>query len=418
MKAKKKLSRRNQAKRAGAHLALVADNTIDVAATTAAIEAANDPAALADLQAMASTMADLARRQGAEITAAIDAVEVARKAQRRCGQLIAEHVPHEGGRPKTVTSGNRLRLADINVTKKQSSAWQKLAALPEEVFIAELGAARKRGEPAALSRLLAAAQVESKQALAAELNAKPLPTPEGTFDVQVLDPPWRYSARADDPSHRARNPYPEMDLDTIKALPVGDRAEPNCVLWLWCTNAHMAEAYACLGAWGFTAKTILTWDKGRIGCGSWLRGRTEHCIVATRGTPTVTLAGQSTLLQASTREHSRKPDEFYDLVESLCPGTRLEWFARERRPGWQCWGAEVDRFVAEDDDVEPGTIVVGTVDTSAFDAFAEGTRFGEVIQKEIDRWPPEHLKRLARTMRYWLQVLNKEIERRAGVEAQ
>ena len=106
----------------------------------------------------------------------------------------------------------------------------------------------------------------------------------------------------------------------------------------------MPDAYRHLAAWGFEHKTILTWVKDRMGTGDWLRGRTEHCILAVRGRPVVNLTNQTTVLEAVRREHSRKPDEFYALVEALCPGARLEMFAREPRAGWTAWGAEAQRF--------------------------------------------------------------------------
>ncbi len=77
----------------------------------------------------------------------------------------------------------------------------------------------------------------------------------------------------------------------------------------------------------------------------WLRGQTEHCILAIKGNPVMMLTNQSTVLHAPVREHSRKPAEFYALVESLCPARdRLDLFAREQRPGWACIGAEAMRF--------------------------------------------------------------------------
>ena len=75
-------------------------------------------------------------------------------------------------------------------------------------------------------------------------------------------------------------------------------------------------------AWGFEHRTILTWVKGGISVGNWLRQQTEHCIVARRGKPTVRLSGQSTVLRAKARGHSRKPEAFYEMVEGLCPGRR------------------------------------------------------------------------------------------------
>ena len=127
-------------------------------------------------------------------------------------------------------------------------------------------------------------------------------------------------------------------------LPVAQLADTDCILWLWTTNAFMRHAYTVLDAWGFEEKTILTWDKRPgFGCGDYLRGLTEHTIMAVRGNPIVTLTNQTTLLSAPSREHSRKPDKFFALVESLCPapaGGYLSMFERYERPGWVAWGDE------------------------------------------------------------------------------
>ena len=168
--------------------------------------------------------------------------------------------------------------------------------------------------------------------------------PDGKFHVIVADPPWNYESRAADPTHRAANPYPSMSLADIKAMPVEDRAHDNCILWLWTTNAFMVQAHEVAREWGFEVKTILTWGKDRMGTGDWLRGQTEHCLMCVRGAPVVTLTNQTTLLRGPLREHSRKPNEFYALVEALCPGRKCELFSREDREGWQSFGAEVGLF--------------------------------------------------------------------------
>ena len=105
---------------------------------------------------------------------------------------------------------------------------------------------------------------------------------------------------------------------------------------------NFRAAYQVVDAWGFEERTILTWVKPHFGCGHWLRGQTEHCILAVRGRPTVTLSNQATVLHAPApqRRHSRKPDEFYSLVETLCPGSKVELFCRQPRPGWASHGDE------------------------------------------------------------------------------
>jgi N6-adenosine-specific RNA methylase IME4 len=187
-------------------------------------------------------------------------------------------------------------------------------------------------------------KLEAKRMLGAELDAKPVPSPTGTFNVIVIDPPWRYHKRTEDTTHRGRSQYPDMSITDIEDLPISERAAENCILWLWTTNAFMHEAYHCLEIWKFIPKTILTWAKDRMGLGDWLRGQTEHCILAIRGKPIVTLTNQATLLDGPVREHSRKPEEFYELVEQLCHGSKLDMFAREQREGWVSWGAETDKF--------------------------------------------------------------------------
>jgi N6-adenosine-specific RNA methylase IME4/ParB-like chromosome segregation protein Spo0J len=179
--------------------------------------------------------------------------------------------------------------------------------------------------------------------------------PEGRYNVIVADPPWPYEDTLEG-SDEARGglPYPPMKVWDIATMKVP--ADDDCILWLWVTNAHLLDGSAgrVLDAWGFTPKTLLTWNKGRMGAGRWLRGQTEHCILAVRGSPKVELANQTTLLEAPRREHSRKPDEFFALVEKLCPGTaRLELFAREARIGWVTSGAEAPEDVPVDDGSGP-----------------------------------------------------------------
>jgi N6-adenosine-specific RNA methylase IME4/ParB-like chromosome segregation protein Spo0J len=182
---------------------------------------------------------------------------------------------------------------------------------------------------------------KAKQAEA--IRAEPPPLPTGPFRVIIADPPWQYDLRAADLSHRASLPYPEMSIAAICALPVQTIATEDAVLWLWTTNAHMRDSYAVLDAWGFESKTILTWGKQKIGVGNWLRGQTEHCHLAVRGKPIVQLTNQSTLLFADAGAHSAKPDAFYELVEALCPGSKVELFQRTSRPGITGHGDEIAR---------------------------------------------------------------------------
>jgi N6-adenosine-specific RNA methylase IME4 len=161
------------------------------------------------------------------------------------------------------------------------------------------------------------------------------PLPQGPFRVIVLDPAWEYACRFP----VAAPDYPTMPIDEIRKLNIPALADQDCILWLWTTNSHMADALDLVRHSGFRQKTILTWVKDRMGVGEWLRGQTEHCILAVRGKPVKTLTNQTTVLHAPRGRHSEKPEEFFRLVESLCPGSsKLELFARKKRKGWVTHG--------------------------------------------------------------------------------
>ena len=139
---------------------------------------------------------------------------------------------------------------------------------------------------------MAEAKFAEKHALAELIRNEPQPLPDGPFRVIVADPPWPYAARSDDATHRARNPYPDMTLDDIRALPVAARAATECVLWLWTTNAFMRDAFTVLDAWASsTHKTILTWARIASAIRRSAARQTEHCLFASRGKPVVTLDG-------------------------------------------------------------------------------------------------------------------------------
>jgi N6-adenosine-specific RNA methylase IME4 len=178
---------------------------------------------------------------------------------------------------------------------------------------------------------------------AEQIRKEPPPLPgNGPYRVIVADVPWPYEVRDEDPSKRGVRPYATRSIADIRATKASDIAHKDSILWLWSTNHHMREAFDLLDAWGFEPKTILTWAKDKMGMGDWLRLQTEHCIMAVRGKPVVTLTNQTTLLHAPGRGHSVKPTEFYDLVESLCPAPRYaDLFSRYRHNDkWDCHGDE------------------------------------------------------------------------------
>ena len=176
------------------------------------------------------------------------------------------------------------------------------------------------------------------------------------FATVLADPPWQFQNRTGKvaPEHRRLNRYETMTLDDIKALPVGAVSAAASHLYLWVPNALLPEGLAVLAAWGFQYKSNLVWHKIRKdgepdgrGVGFYFRNVTELVLFGVRGKNARTLAPgrrQVNFLKTQKREHSRKPDEFYDLVEACSPGPFLELFARGARPGWTGWGDQAAHY--------------------------------------------------------------------------
>ena len=173
-----------------------------------------------------------------------------------------------------------------------------------------------------------------------EIEKNNLIMPDGQFDVIAIDPPWKYGTKYDpaSPMGRITVPYPEMSQEEL--LKINLPAKDDCILWLWTTNGFMKDAYELLEEWGFTPKTILTWNKVNIGVGYWLRNVTEHCILAVKGSPVWTNKTFSTLITEKRSEHSKKPETFYQMVDKICYGRKLEYFSRNKRDGWEVFGDE------------------------------------------------------------------------------
>jgi N6-adenosine-specific RNA methylase IME4 len=176
---------------------------------------------------------------------------------------------------------------------------------------------------------------------AVELQAESL----GKFAVLYADPPWRYENPPMGGSNRSiENHYPTMSLDEICALPVGDIAHENSVLFLWATSPKLYECMRVLDAWGFTYRTDIVWVKDKIGMGYHARGRHESLLIAKRGElpPPAAEDRPDSVIEAPRLDHSAKPPIFYDIIDRMYPGVRkLELFQRQPRDGWLGWGNQV-----------------------------------------------------------------------------
>ena len=173
----------------------------------------------------------------------------------------------------------------------------------------------------------------------------------GQYSTILADPPWQFQNRSGKvaPEHKRLLRYPTMELKEILELPVSKLAAAKSHLYLWVPNALLKEGLEVMEAWGFTYKSNLVWHKVRKdggpdgrGVGFYFRNVTELVLFGVRGSMRTLAPGrkQVNILCTRKREHSRKPDEIYDLVEACSPGPYLEIFARFRRQGWAQWGNE------------------------------------------------------------------------------
>lgn len=191
------------------------------------------------------------------------------------------------------------------------------------------------------------------------------------FTTVLADPPWRFINRTGKmaPEHRRLSRYDTMTVDEIASLPVAKILKPTAHLYLWVPNALLPDGIKVLASWGFEYKSNIVWHKLRKdggsdgrGVGFYFRNVTELLLFGVRGKNARTLAPgrrQVNYIGTRKREHSRKPDEQYDLIEDCSPGPFLELFARGLRPNWSVWGNQAH------DSYEP------TWDTYAHNSAAE-----------------------------------------------
>ncbi len=177
---------------------------------------------------------------------------------------------------------------------------------------------------------------------------------ERRYRTVYADPPWRFQNRTGKmaPEHKRLSRYSTMTLDDIYELPVATIAAEQSHLYLWCPNALLAEGLETMKRWGYTYKSNIVWYKIRKdggpdgrGVGFYFRNVTELLLFGIRGKNNRTLTPgrtQTNIIGTRKREHSRKPDEAWDLIERCSPGPRLEMFARNYRHGWDQWGDQVE----------------------------------------------------------------------------
>ena len=175
------------------------------------------------------------------------------------------------------------------------------------------------------------------------------------YGAILADPPWQFVNRTGKmaPEHKRLNRYHTLSLPEIQALPVARVAAADSHLYLWVPNALLPEGLAVLAAWGFRYKSNLVWHKVRKdggpdgrGVGFYFRNTTELLLFGVRGSLRTRPPGRSqvNIIRSRKREHSRKPDEQYPIIEQCSPGPYLELFARGPRPNWDAWGHQAEAY--------------------------------------------------------------------------
>lgn len=196
--------------------------------------------------------------------------------------------------------------------------------------------------------------------------------PRSHFGAIYADPPWRYEVWSGETAVKARlnssgtnvaagHHYETMSFDELSALPVGEIAASDCVLFCWMTWPTIEKGFELIRSWGFNYKTCaFDWMKANamqidmfrddadalMGMGYWTRANSEPCILATRGKPKRLNADVRMGIIEPRREHSRKPSCVYRRIERLVPGPYVELFARSKRDGWTSWGNQTEKFEA------------------------------------------------------------------------
>lgn len=249
-----------------------------------------------------------------------------------------EEEPHP--KPKLVVA------AEMGFNKNQVAQFQKLADNPNAVQQA-IDYAEKNNTIAtrtvALQKAKQIQREEQIQQQVEDLAQQVIEQPEGLFDVIVIDPPWNYGTQLLAEAYRAANPYPEMTQEELKAIELP--ANDNCVLFLWTTNKFIWNAKDLLDHWGFNYRCLLVWNKQQIGLGSFIRMQCEFCLIGLKGKPVFKdVHNIRDLIEEQRREHSRKPEAFYKLVEELCTGRKLDYFSRQQRDGWFVYGNDTEKF--------------------------------------------------------------------------
>jgi len=182
-----------------------------------------------------------------------------------------------------------------------------------------------------------------------KIETENLTTLDKKYHVIAIDPPWAYNEKGgfssddyDAQNNRGAVDYPTMTVEQIKKIEIP--SAEDSVLFLWTTHAFLRDSFDIMKEWGFEYKATIVWDKVKMGMGRNVRMQVEFCLLGIKGKPIIQGSSERDIITEPRREHSRKPEAFYEMVERMCIGNKLDYFSRQTRKNWEHYGAEQGQF--------------------------------------------------------------------------
>jgi len=285
-------------------------------------------------------------QQGASLEIQNLGAEIKIWAERRMGELIPDIAPHGGDRQSEKARLPKGTLVEYGISKKQSHKFQVIADVPIEEFENHIEEIKDKGKDLSTASIYRFAKKKTTQENIEKLKTN-IPMIEGKFKTLVIDPAWPMVKieREVRPKQNGFD-YPVMDEEKLMAIPVDDLMDTEAHVYLWTTQKFLPMALRMVKHWSLNYIFVMVWHKSGgfqpVGLPQY---NCEFVVFGKKGNmPFLDTKAFPTCFTAERREHSRKPDEFYELVKRVSPGPLLEMYARESREGWVKWGNETSKF--------------------------------------------------------------------------
>ena len=308
---------------------------------------AKDIHEIKDIRDNAITLQELAKRQKLGLEMQNDIAEIRLYAERKAGELLKETDLNKGVQmdgSEVVRDDTRVKLKDFDITRDQSSNWQRIAEIPQEEFDKKITETKSEGKELTTTGMLRTYQTWKRT----NIQYEDIETPEGKYRVFYADPPWKYNdsgvVTEDDNYGRAERHYKTMSTKEICELPIKELTDENAVLFLWVTSPFLEDGFKVISSWGFEYKTSFVWDKIKHNFGHYNSVRHEFLLVCTKGSciPDAKKLYDSVVSIERSKVHSEKPDFFRKMIDELYThGNRIELFGKKENENWTVWGNQV-----------------------------------------------------------------------------